>query len=1331
MFVHGLGGDAEATWGAFPTYLEASDGFSEEYDIVSFSYETGQFGSVPSLTSVAIELQQYLDNNFQERDTINFLTHSQGGLIARRYVSNILLSSGELKTTKILTFATPHLGSALATAAKRGGSAQVKDNATDSDFIMLLGQDWHRTNAHERVQLKYVSASKDRIVSRTSSTAGNWSDQHSVISGTGHIGIVKPDSIESDAVRISVSFFLEPTNATSRFSRPNFEQPSLVIRAVSNKERNRFFFGAEVIPLLSRDLELEVLTDFLEPKGSTFSWMLVTGSGGVGKSRLAHELCKIASTEWYSGFIDSRDLDRDWRSWQPLVPTLIVVDYAGRMSRSGEDNALLQMITDLSDRTAGQGLPIARPTKLLLLDREPSEHWANDLREDGYNNRDTQYQPLGRTKLNLGTITDPIELVEWVLTDNEVSLPERRILEKRLSDFDAQRRPLFAHLLAETIIGEPDKWLSLGTSEAITKSIDRERKKFWKPAGASLFEERVLAAATITRGMEIESAVTLARLFDNDWVNEKHPGIFEVMTGQSAREHVSPLEPDILGEYFVLEISKGLNRQQLGAFSSYVWETAPVEAADFFERVFSDVDPTRFQVHLLDLPKSESVPFPWLATALRSINYLKDEVDSKLVVENHIRHAIRRTNFATATSLVFGKLARCDQDGNFTSAAREHLFNNLKPLLEEHLMERDIAIVAFALKGVNRHFSDEDLNKLFSDLDSLSPVLVECCLRSRIGGLVSFLETCWRLGQKSLAGEIYKQLYHRSTEITGLTQIKSLGEISSYLKILSGHEQYHLAIKVFQSLEKDLAGLFEGVFNSPLAEVAAFLQVVSDHGQIEILDELYEKLDNEVQRIVDKAFRSSLGDTGTFLKVVHSHGQNGLLDKLYVGLGADVQRLFELSFNDALDDTAVFLRSAFKHGQEVFLSSFVELQKSNVEVIAEHAVQTPPNKLVHFLETLQTLEFGDLVDVILDHFTSYVDQLTALSLESNPILLGKFFKFLIDNGKVDLTIAILEGLSVRSESYTKRLENSFAGPLLSFLHSIPTDRVDISIRLFSFSNAAHWSPVERHDDRHWQGASNLASFFRSIDRTDLAQAIVDGLFHRKKPRDFGPPNYRILEFARFAALIQPGEKESLALTELFEELGAEKWIRNGLPRTSDHTLSTALSKFGACPNRTIVNRMSRDSALVGKTRAAVDSLTSSSADSLGLAVRLVGGASLCGISFPRSFFSKLPSSSLSVLPSTVLPHRDGCSSVEGWQYSLWLGLRSIASITGELIPIESPVIELTTELWSANFDATSHSPDLPIHRLNASMVAWLTECMKEGGLIPDRTRLSVIAGYKH
>ncbi len=143
---------------------------------------------------------------------------------------------------------------------------------------------------------------------------------------------------------------------------------------------SRFVFTTRYTEFLGRDTEQADLRAFLD-REETFRWWLLSGSGGMGKSRLALELClSLKPNEWHRGFLCPEDGQRSapqvaaalWETWQPERPTLIVGDYVS------ERAAYLGMAT----RILGSRSDLAHPVRFLLVERDTAGTWSKEFRPD-------------------------------------------------------------------------------------------------------------------------------------------------------------------------------------------------------------------------------------------------------------------------------------------------------------------------------------------------------------------------------------------------------------------------------------------------------------------------------------------------------------------------------------------------------------------------------------------------------------------------------------------------------------------------------------------------------------------------------------------------------------------------------------------------------------------------------------------------------------------------------------------------------------------------------------------------------------------------------------
>lgn len=603
LFIHGLGGDADATWGKFPELMRTDTKLMELYDVKTLEYSTGAFGSKPSLVNCAAILKTEIDNRYLAYSDIALIAHSQGGLVARYYIADRLNGGQPLRVNRLLTFATPHQGSGLASLLKQVpfASKQVDDLDPNSEFLQTLAVAWGQAKPELRgVLTKYVVANADAVVGPVSAM-GQWSPGYEVVGNVGHRASVKPGTADDTSFLIAKKFLLEEDLKPGGVE-PDYRAPMLRFNYVEPGESTRFIYSARVLPFVGRNVEINILSDFLGGPEQPFRWMLMHGSGGIGKSRLALELCYAVRNEWHAGFLRQDGQEPDWGRWQPFMPTLIVIDYAARdTERTG------RILRALAGRGPADGTArLTAPVRVLLLERtgaDDIEHmggsdWLKKIM--GFGPAEAQVQAARAPSLPLVTIDDPWQIFEYVLNEKGIPLPDKAETLTALAEIDPERRPLFAYFAADAI-AHGDDIREFNREQLVGQVIDRSREAYWLPAGAKAEDERLLAVVTMAGGVHVEALNQVTEKLLPTWDIDRHPAIFMAMTGRESVEDIAPLEPNIVGEHFVLaclvprKIS-GANRARLFELA---WQLNPLGVAEFVLRVMHD-----FRLHNPDVTRA-------------------------------------------------------------------------------------------------------------------------------------------------------------------------------------------------------------------------------------------------------------------------------------------------------------------------------------------------------------------------------------------------------------------------------------------------------------------------------------------------------------------------------------------------------------------------------------------------------------------------------------------------------------------------------------------------------------------------------------------------------
>lgn len=593
VFIHGLDGDAVRTWGKFPELLRNdADVVSRYTRISSFPYKTGKLVPTRPLSEIASELSIFIEAKMNDLkiDEIAFITHSQGGLLARRYLCDVLLkkSSQSVRTPifRLLTFATPHWGaySELIGRTVPDACAQQKELAYDSDSILAVNKDWVKANAEDRIRVQRVIAGEDRIVPKFSALGANFENDYLYVTGYGHTNIVKVNEITHPSFIIAKAFLLAPTSHQPALVNPDKTPPVLSAhwhKDVKIEGASRFVYSTRYVLFFGREREQSQLMEFLySPAEDNMSWMWVKGQGGVGKSRLALELCIACQSDWHAGFLNRDANAPDWARWQPKMPTLLVIDYS-----TADTDKLGRLLRGLCNRDAQRRLQ--RQVRVLLLDRNQQEDRL--LQAIGHGADAVGIKNCRKPDLDLLTIDDPWAIIEDFMSRAGMPKPDKAQALDRLTRVDPAKRPLFAMLLADALAQNKD--IGTITRESIIENvIEREREKYWLPAakGCSSIlakHERWLAFATMVNGL----ALAMVQSPIDQWDPDVSAPVFEVMSGYDRQSNtIAPLGPDLIGECFALQKLNLLEIPKAQDILNLLWNQWPTNAWQFLIRVAQD-----------------------------------------------------------------------------------------------------------------------------------------------------------------------------------------------------------------------------------------------------------------------------------------------------------------------------------------------------------------------------------------------------------------------------------------------------------------------------------------------------------------------------------------------------------------------------------------------------------------------------------------------------------------------------------------------------------------------------------------------------------------------
>jgi len=360
-------------------------------------------------------------------------------------------------------------------------------------------------------------------------------------------------------------------------------------------------FSSRATRLIGRDKERVRLSEFLN-SDSKFSWLLVTGDAGSGKSRLALELCCEVGEEWHAGFLSRTVKDFKWTEYQPTRKTLIVIDYvASRAAEVGE------VVLNLSRASSS----FTKPVRILLVEREKRSWWTTLSREDSQSESAEiiacQYgEPLALPGLSLEAI---LQIAEEAVHSRQgtwnAEIASTFLL--RLIRYDARGRPLFAMIVAHFLEAVEPNLL-----HAVLKREAARRRQLLsgEPEQLKRMENLLLLATLVSGLLPMDSSFSYLAasnvagllpdvvLLDEDLYNDM------ASSSRGGGATLAGLQPDILGERLVLDrlSEQGIAGQNARALLLAAWSFQPRDVVVVALRCVVDFQGDPAIQTLFDLP---------------------------------------------------------------------------------------------------------------------------------------------------------------------------------------------------------------------------------------------------------------------------------------------------------------------------------------------------------------------------------------------------------------------------------------------------------------------------------------------------------------------------------------------------------------------------------------------------------------------------------------------------------------------------------------------------------------------------------------------------------
>ncbi|MCD8050747.1 MAG: hypothetical protein LUE89_03610 [Clostridiales bacterium] len=352
---------------------------------------------------------------------------------------------------------------------------------------------------------------------------------------------------------------------------------------------NRFHYRNAKLRFYGREQETAALNAFLN-RNEQILWMAVVGDGGVGKSKLLYHFCDQTSnrpgwkTVWF-GKNSSKKVN-DYQNWHYPGGLLVVADYAGEIAEQLGD-----WLANLAE-TGENRCP--KKLRLILLERENlgeavTPFWYQTFTGGRERSRAVKQFQAKPTSIELPGLGD--EALGALVQDYARSEKGRELTQTELSsvlekahEIDRDNpapRPLVTLFIADAVLEGNDytHW----DIPALVENIIERYQDHWRNTVCNgdekLYDalQQVLVYATAVGGWDLTELpepleAASKTLLASGWVLE--PLVCAVNEENTFRERLSPLEPDLVGEFYVLDYLNDLryDKSRLAAWVQLFWE---------------------------------------------------------------------------------------------------------------------------------------------------------------------------------------------------------------------------------------------------------------------------------------------------------------------------------------------------------------------------------------------------------------------------------------------------------------------------------------------------------------------------------------------------------------------------------------------------------------------------------------------------------------------------------------------------------------------------------------------------------------------------------------
>lgn len=351
---------------------------------------------------------------------------------------------------------------------------------------------------------------------------------------------------------------------------------------------NRFQYSVEASAFTGRKAELDYLLDMCNASDNQFSWTGICGSGGVGKSRLAYQLCDVLH-------------EKGWKVYAPSHARVTAQSIEAEMNLLNKDTLIcfddvkpdIDIIIDFIYYCAEAPINIKNKIRLILIERDFKDTFleCSNALIYRYQKKDICYDRLeyndGFIRLKKPSVEDICSIMKSFALNvyqKNISSDELTALYESLKRVDPQERPLFSLFVCDAWCNGNDvnNWnrddaLEMAANKEYEKAQDLIKSEYSKKSEQNNALNAVKCIITLSGFFKLIKISQLSDFLSSQYKIDFEDDSFQWILKQLGFLEEDRLEntfPDMLSEYISLRFINSLTRNQATSLYNQICKNA-------------------------------------------------------------------------------------------------------------------------------------------------------------------------------------------------------------------------------------------------------------------------------------------------------------------------------------------------------------------------------------------------------------------------------------------------------------------------------------------------------------------------------------------------------------------------------------------------------------------------------------------------------------------------------------------------------------------------------------------------------------------------------------